>query len=407
MAKCESGCRCTKCCPKSIAGPKGDQGNPGPLGPVGPPGLLGPQGPPGPIGPIGPIGPTGASVAFESTTQNPPFPPAFEDLVNFKSAELTQVGVGQVDVQEAFDRIMPNEGAAQHNTGSPNTASGIASCAKGTGTTASGNSAVSEGANTIASGNQSHSEGNITQATADFAHSEGSTTLASGTSSHAEGSGSLSVGIASHAEGSSEADGNFSHSGGSSGYAIGSSSYARGENIPAGTFGTVMSSGVASFNHSATTLGNTSDAAALASFIGGGTNNNIDPAADNSHIAGGSGGNITAAAIRSVLLGGSNQTVTEPDTAQAQNLRVTDDFRVTPGANQATDLVTLDGTGTLLVANSLVKTGAKVFLTYNVFAGGNFGIAAVDTATIVNGVSFTIISQVTDTSTVNYIIVNP
>ena len=73
-----------------------------------------------------------------------------------------------------------------------------------------------------------------------------------------------------------------------------------------------------------------------------------------------------------------------------------------------TGAVNLDGTGTMVIADANVKTGAKIFITYNVHYGGAASpLLAASTAAIVGGVSFELKSTPTDVSSVNYLIINP
>lgn len=67
----------------------------------------------------------------------------------------------------------------------------------------------------------------------------------------------------------------------------------------------------------------------------------------------------------------------------------------------------LSGTpGTLIVATSAVKTGAIIMLTRNT-PGGTLGNLSAPVASIINNTSFVINSDANETSTVNWLILNP
>ena len=78
-----------------------------------------------------------------------------------------------------------------------------------------------------------------------------------------------------------------------------------------------------------------------------------------------------------------------------------------PSSNLSIGTATLGGgTGTVTVSTTAVKTGAKIFLSVNT-PGGTQGFLSAPAASITNGVSFVINStSATDTSTVNWWIIN-
>lgn len=78
-----------------------------------------------------------------------------------------------------------------------------------------------------------------------------------------------------------------------------------------------------------------------------------------------------------------------------------------PSSNLSIGTATLGGgTGTATVATTAVKTGAKIFLSVNA-PGGTQGFLSAPTASIIDGTSFVINStSATDTSTVNWWIIN-
>ena len=83
-----------------------------------------------------------------------------------------------------------------------------------------------------------------------------------------------------------------------------------------------------------------------------------------SFVIGGNGGQVDAA--RSIALGGLNNIVTEDDTAQAQNLRITDAFRILQtggGHDSAAGIVSFVNSNILTINNSLAKIGDIVLVT--------------------------------------------
>lgn len=205
-------------------------------------------------------------------------------------------------------------GSSSHGEGSLTIASGNNSHSEGNQTTASGNDSHAEGYLTTAIGGSSHVEGDRTTASGDSSHAEGRLTIASGISSHAEGYESTAIGDFSHAEGyqttalsnESHAEGNQtiagirSHAEGDNSVATGDTSHAEGYYTTSIGFGShsegyytraigssshvggqsyfstspVISEGAASFNHSVTFKGYTSNTFGDYSVILGGKNNN-------------------------------------------------------------------------------------------------------------------------------------
>lgn len=128
---------------QGVTGPTGMQGDTGYTGPTGI-GETGPTGTQGDTGPQGSIADSGVIVEGFDSAGNP-FGPTFEQTLNFLSPELIQVGLNQVDIQEAFDRIMPNQGAQQYNNGFNNTADGQGAVATGQNSLAFANASFTEG----------------------------------------------------------------------------------------------------------------------------------------------------------------------------------------------------------------------------------------------------------------------
>lgn len=332
--------------------------------------------------------------------------------------EVWEDGSG-LESGQLINTALPNNASGDHSIaeGSSTTSSGLSSHAEGFGTIALGANAHAEGNITEANGNNSHSEGLNTEANGLQAHSEGENTVANGANSHSEGLASMASGARSHAEGNTtEAQGDNSHAEGGGSQSIGTNSHAEGNST--------ASTGINSHSQNINTraIGANSHAAGLGSFATGNNSFNhstssgagtSDSLGEDSAIIGGVDNNVDAASPRSVVLGGTaNNIVAEPDTAQAQELRVTDNIKVTQGANKPVGTDTLIA-GSAVVANTLVVATSKIFITMNT-SSATPGILEVPDATIVPGVSFTVNSNdlagaiiATDTSTFNYLIINP
>lgn len=308
-------------------------------------------------------------------------------------------------------------GANSHTEGSgtSTTIAGVDAHAEGLNTVASGPNSHSEGDGTLASNASAHSEGVSTIASSIGAHSEGLGTIASNLHAHAEGNGSIASGPDSHAEGfvtqatmdsahsegaNTIASGEMAHSQGFRTEASGRSSHVGGDGTDAVAGAEVRASGRASFNHSENTAAQT---------IGDGARG------ANSAILGGIDADVNPTALRSVALGGDQNKIAagETDTAQAQELRVTDNIKITQGANKPVGTEALIA-GTKTVLNTLVLATSKIFLTRNTISGVIVGDElSVPDATITPGVSFVVNSTsdgvliTDDVSTFNYLIINP
>lgn len=284
-------------------------------------------------------------------------------------------------------------GGESHSEGDSSSATGLNAHAEGLGSTASGNNSHAEGEGTLASALRAHAEGGGSHATAQESHAECRGTIASGLSSHSEGESTVASGSASHAQNQSTvASGAGSHSEGERTLASGLDSHAGGGATVIGS-PVVTASGNKSFNHSENTAGQTPGNGARGA---------------NSAILGGLDNDVDVASVASVALGGNgNNIVGEPNTAQAQNLRVTNDFRITQGANKNAGTSAAMVAGTVTVANTNVKAGAIILVSIETPAGV-VGILSAPIASIVNATSFVInSSSALDTSTVNYLIINP
>lgn len=280
-------------------GTTGQTGNTGATG-AGETGATGSTGNTGATGSTGNTGATGPNeIIVESTNPTAPFGPSPEQVLNFISAEVTEAPAGTANIQEAFDRIMPNEGAALHNTATPNTASG--------------DHAVAEGSDTTAQGENSHAEGNLTFAGGDNSHTEGFGTLAQGTNSHAEGNATSATGNDSHSEGvRTSASGLSAHSQNTITNAGGDYSHAGGIGILTGVVGInriLGAYGRASFNHSENSNSQVSGNGARA---------------DNSAILGGVDLDTAPAAARSVVLGGTTRSELQADYTFVHKFRIFD-----------------------------------------------------------------------------------
>ncbi len=108
------------------------------------------------------------------------------------------------------------------------------------------------------------------------------------------------------------------------------------------------------------------------------------------------------------MAGGSGFTLNENDTLGAVELRVFNSFKTNRGSSAPSGTITLGGTGTDVITNSTVQANAIILLSYDTLtiAAGSETIAA-PAASINAGIDFTIISAPTNTSIVNYFIINP
>lgn len=163
-------------------------------------------------------------------------------------------------------------------------------------------------AGTVGVGSSSFGDGHIVSGL--YAFAEGNVNTASGNMSHAEGIGNLASGNFSHAQGNTTiASGQYSHAGGN-GVSVGGKQ--------------LISSGIASFNHSQNDASQTSGDGALA---------------DNSAILGGMDHSIASGNVRAAIIGGNTIKLTGSsyiDTVAVANLAIF----TTPSAGGSDDILT-------------------------------------------------------------------
>lgn len=249
---------------------------------------------------------------------------------------------------------------------------GTNSFGQGTGIIASGNYSFASGSGTQSTATNSHAQGSFTNATATNSHAQGSETTASGINAHAQGNLTTASGLNAHAQGvNTIASGQHAHAqgqqtaaSGTNASASGKWAIASGSESWAGGQGTdsrkIISSGIASFNHSFNTASQREGSGARGdhSAILGGSNNDVAAGADDAAVLGGMDNQVLATALRSVILGGQGISASQADTAYAKimqllnHLTINNNTLISPAKNNT---VENDGTALYYSNNSALR----------------------------------------------------